>query len=54
MILKVAMLNVIKGKEKEFEKSFKEVSCIISRMSGYLPFIFIEEITPDCRQLKRI
>jgi heme-degrading monooxygenase HmoA len=29
MILEVAMLNVIKGQEKEFEKSFKEASIII-------------------------
>lgn len=34
MILEVAMLNVIK--EKEFEQSFKEASCIISRMNGYI------------------
>jgi heme-degrading monooxygenase HmoA len=36
MILEVAMLNVIKGQEKEFEKSFKEASIIISRMNGYI------------------
>jgi heme-degrading monooxygenase HmoA len=36
MRLEVAMVNVIKGKEKEFEKSFKEASCIISRMNGYI------------------
>jgi heme-degrading monooxygenase HmoA len=40
MILEVAMLNVIKGKEKEFEQSFKEASCIISRMNGYIPHDF--------------
>jgi heme-degrading monooxygenase HmoA len=36
MILEVAMLNVIKGQEKEFEKTFKEASFIISSMQGYI------------------
>lgn len=36
MILEVAMLNVIKGKDKEFERSFMEASKIISSMKGYI------------------
>ncbi|MBO1510778.1 antibiotic biosynthesis monooxygenase family protein [Metabacillus bambusae] len=36
MILEVAMLNVISGKEKEFEQVFKEASKILSSMSGYI------------------
>ncbi len=36
MILEVAMLNVKKGQEKEFEEAFKKASKIISSMSGYI------------------
>jgi heme-degrading monooxygenase HmoA len=36
MILEVAMLNVINGKEEEFEQAFKEASVIISGMNGYI------------------
>ena len=35
MILEVAMLDVISGKEKEFEAAFREASGIISSMTGY-------------------
>lgn len=36
MILEVAMLNVKKGQEEEFEQAFKEASMIISSMTGYI------------------
>ncbi|WP_339322064.1 antibiotic biosynthesis monooxygenase [Paenibacillus sp. FSL W8-0194] len=36
MILEVAMLNVIQGKEQEFEDSFRQASKIISGMKGYI------------------
>lgn len=36
MILEVAILDVIPGKEKEYEAAFAEASGIISSMKGYL------------------
>jgi len=36
MILEVAILDVIKGKEKEFERAFLQAQDIISRMNGYV------------------
>lgn len=36
MILEVALLNVVKGREKEFEAAFIEASTIISSVSGYV------------------
>jgi len=36
MILEVAILNVISGREIEFEAAFKKASSIISSMPGYL------------------
>ena len=36
MILEVAILNVIQGKEKEFEVNFAQAQKIISSMNGYL------------------
>ena len=36
MILEVAILNVIAGKETDFEAAFKKASAIISSMPGYL------------------
>ncbi|HXR58910.1 MAG TPA: antibiotic biosynthesis monooxygenase [Burkholderiales bacterium] len=36
MILEVAILNVISGREIEFEAAFKKASNIISSMPGYL------------------
>ena len=36
MILEVAVLNVRKGAEKEFETVFAQASSIISAMPGYL------------------
>lgn len=36
MILEVAVLNVISGKEGEFESAFKTASAIISSMPGYI------------------
>ena len=36
MILEVAILNVIPGKETAFEASFDEAQSIISGMQGYL------------------
>ena len=36
MILEVAILQVIPGKETEFEKSFAKASAIISSMKGYI------------------
>lgn len=36
MILEVAILNVIKGKEAEFELSFSKAQSIISSIDGYL------------------
>jgi len=35
MILEVVILDVISGKEKEFEIAFREASDIIARMAGY-------------------
>ena len=36
MILEVAILDVIPGKEQEFETAFREASGIISSMAGYV------------------
>jgi heme-degrading monooxygenase HmoA len=36
MILEVAILNVIAGKEAEFETSFRLASAIIASMPGYI------------------
>lgn len=36
MILEVVVLNIIPGKEKEFEAAFAKASPIISSMGGYL------------------
>lgn len=36
MILEVAMLQVKKGMEEDFEKVFREASKIISSMKGYI------------------
>ncbi len=36
MILEVAILNVIPGKEDEFIKAFSEAKEIISKMAGYI------------------
>ncbi len=36
MILEVAILNVIPGKEDEFIKAFSEAQKIISKMAGYI------------------
>ena len=36
MILEVAALDVIKGKELEFEASFKKAQIIIGSMPGYI------------------
>ena len=36
MILEAAMLQVIKGKEEEYEDAFREASKIISSMNGYI------------------
>ena len=36
MILEVAILNVIRGQENEFEAAFEKASPIISSMSGYV------------------
>ena len=35
MILEVVILDIISGKEQEFETAFREASSIISSMSGY-------------------
>jgi heme-degrading monooxygenase HmoA len=35
MILEVAILNVIPGREAEFEEAFRRAQRIISSMSGY-------------------
>ena len=35
MILEVAILNVIPGREAEFEDSFRQAQAIISSMKGY-------------------
>ena len=36
MILEVAILNVVKGKEKEFEANFSQAKKIITSMNGYV------------------
>jgi len=36
MILEVAILDVIKGEEKDFEKSFSQAQEIICNMPGYI------------------
>jgi len=36
MILEVAILNVIPGKEDEFLKAFSKAQTIISKMAGYI------------------
>ena len=36
MILEVAILNVITGQEKDFEKAFCKAQSIISSMDGYV------------------
>ena len=36
MILEVAILNVIEGKEEEFEAAFTKAKTIISSMHGYI------------------
>lgn len=35
MILEIAVLNVIPGREREFESAFKQAQAIIASMSGY-------------------
>src|SRR6185436_4572512 len=35
MVLKIAVLNVIPGREREFESAFKQAQAIIASMSGY-------------------
>ena len=35
-MLEVAILNVVPGKEAEFEVAFRAASAIISRMEGYI------------------
>jgi heme-degrading monooxygenase HmoA len=35
MILEVAILNVVPGRETEFEDAFRQAQAIISTMSGY-------------------
>ena len=35
MILEVVILNIISGKEREFETAFSEASSIIASMAGY-------------------
>lgn len=36
MILEVAILNVMPGREAEFERAFEQAQHIISAMSGYI------------------
>ena len=36
MILEVAILNVVKGKEKEFEANFSQAKKIITSMNGHV------------------
>jgi heme-degrading monooxygenase HmoA len=36
MILEVAMLNVVAGREAEFEGAFREASSVIASMKGYV------------------
>ena len=36
MVLEVAVLDVIKGQESQFENNFKQAEKIISNMNGYL------------------
>ncbi|AIC93121.1 antibiotic biosynthesis monooxygenase family protein [Shouchella lehensis] len=36
MIVEAALLQVIPGKEKEYEEAFREASVLISSMKGYL------------------
>ncbi|UCE85333.1 MAG: antibiotic biosynthesis monooxygenase [Deltaproteobacteria bacterium] len=36
MILEAAMLNVVRGREAEFENTFRHASRIIASMPGYL------------------
>jgi hypothetical protein len=36
MILEVAILNIIPGKESEFESAFRQASAIITNMPGYI------------------
>ena len=48
MILEVAILNVIPGREAEFEAAFRQAQRIISSMSGYRfyhPFPVVEHYT---------
>jgi len=36
MILEVAVLNIIEGRQLEFENAFKQAQIIISSMQGYI------------------
>ncbi|RZM29242.1 MAG: antibiotic biosynthesis monooxygenase [Pedobacter sp.] len=36
MILEVAVLNIVRGKQPDFENSFKQAQRIISSMKGYI------------------
>jgi heme-degrading monooxygenase HmoA len=36
MVLELAILNVIRGKEEEFERAFKDAKSIIASMPGFL------------------
>ncbi len=36
MILEVALLDIVDGREKEFERAFEKASTIISSMPGYV------------------
>ena len=51
MILEVAILDVIPGREKEFETAFGEAQKIISSMDGYISHQLQKCIEKDCRYI---
>ena len=51
MITEIAILDIIDGKEKEFENKFKEAQQIISSMNGYISHTLQKCIENDNRYL---
>jgi len=51
VITEIAILDIIDGKEKEFENKFKEAQQIISNMNGYISHTLQKCIENDSRYL---
>ena len=51
MILEVAVLNIIRGKAREFEQAFAQAQSIISSMDGYVSHQLNQCIENDHRYI---